>query len=190
MKKVVLALVSNREGIMKNLLTLIAIVLFVAACETMTAARYPVSVDINYELKQFKDNTAYLVKLEPPNEYDPMCRLLGPVHGPDKMTIPEFIQDAFNDQLKLAEIYDKRSENQLTGTLHKVAFSSNAGWWDLEITLRSPNGRSVHVENRYNFETSFGAIPACNSVTVALGSATQDLIEKVVTDPDFGDLLE
>jgi hypothetical protein len=175
---------------MKNLLTFTAIVLLVSGCETMTSARYAVSMDINYELKQYKDITAYLAKLEPPDNYDPMCRLYGPIHGPDKMTIPEFIQDAFNDQLKFAEIYDERSENQLTGTLNKVAFSSNGGWWDMEITLHSPNGRSVHVENRYNFETPFGTMAACNSATVALGSAAQDLIEKVVTDPGFGPLLK
>jgi hypothetical protein len=54
------------------------------------------------------------------------------------MIIPEFVQKAFNDELKFASIYSD-SGTQLAGTSTKIEFSSvsglTGGWWDLGLRL-------------------------------------------------------
>ena len=94
----------------------------------------------------------------------------------------------------VADIYDEHNGTQLSGKVNKIDFSSASGitngWWDLAITLHSPNGKSLSVESRYNFKSGFDAITACNQTAQALGAAVQDLIEKTVKDPEFGALLK
>ncbi len=108
------------------------------------------------------------------------------------MTIPQFVEKAFNDELKFAGIYSDRGM-ALTGTLTKISFSSTKGLtngnWDLSLTLTSSNGKSAHVESSYDFKSGFDAITACNQTAQALGPAVQDLIKKAVADPQFGGLI-
>jgi hypothetical protein len=105
---------------------------------------------------------------------------MGPIQAMDGLTIPQFIQKAFNDEFKFANVYDNQRGMKLTGKVDKIEFSSSAGltngWWDLAITLQSPNGRTLRVENRYNFKSGFDAATACNQTAQALGAAVQDLI--------------
>jgi hypothetical protein len=78
----------------------------------------------------------------------------------------------------------------LSGSIDKFGLSSASGWWDLAMTLRSEKGIQFSVEHRYNFTTSFDAITACNQAAQAFGAATQDLIKKSVSHPQFSSLLE
>jgi len=52
------------------------------------------------------------------------------------MTIPQFVQKAFNDELKFADLYSEQSV-ALTGRLTKIVFSSTSGLtngsWDLAV---------------------------------------------------------
>ena len=164
----------------------------VAGCSTMTPARYSVSVDNNQALKQYAGKSLWIASLGSPDAFDANCRVMGPIQASDGMTIPQFVHKAFNDELKLAGLYNEKGTS-LTGRLNKVEFSSTAGvtggWWDLGMTLSSSNGQSMAVENRYEFKSGFDAITACNQTAQALGPAVQDLIKKTVTDPRFAALL-
>jgi len=117
---------------------------------------------------------------------------MGPIQAGDGLSIPQFIAKAINDELKFADIYDP-SGAKLSGDVTRVAFSSTSGlttgWWDLAVTLRSDTGATIGAEIRYGFESGFDAITACNQTAQALGSATQDLIKKLVSDPGFPALL-
>jgi len=178
---------------MKREWFLILLIILVSGCSTMTPARYSVSVDNNQALKRFEGNKVVLATLEQATSYDANCRLMGPIQAMDELTIPQFIQKAFNDEFKFANVYDDQRGMKLTGKVDKIEFSSSAGltngWWDLAITLQSPNGRTLRVENRYNFKSGFDAATACNQTAQALGAAVQDLIYKAITDPQFGMLL-
>jgi len=160
-------------------------------CTTMSGARYNVSVDNNQALKAYAGSAVRLAAMDSV-QYDPNCRLAGPIKPLDGMNIPELIQKAFNDEFKFADIY---SDNGITlnGKMDKILFSSSAGitngWWDLGVTLTSSNGRSMSASNRYEFKSGFDAMTACNHTAQALGPAIQDLIKKVVTDPAFGTLV-
>jgi hypothetical protein len=170
----------------------LGLVLALTGCSTMTPARYSVSMDNNQALKQYAGSAARLVSLAPPAEYSPNCRLMGPIQASDGMTIPQFVEKAFNDELKFAGVYAENGP-ALTGTIDHIEFSSTAGltngWWDLAWTLKSGNGRSLSVQNRYGFKSGFDAVTACNQTAQALGPAVQDLIRKTVTDARFGELI-
>jgi hypothetical protein len=177
---------------MRTVMALCGVALLSAACSTMTPARYSLSIDNNQALKQFAGSKARVASISSAADYDANCRLMGPIQASDGMTIPQFIEKAFNDELKFANIYSDQGM-ALTGRLIRIAFSSTSGltsgWWDLALTLASSNGKSMIAAIRHEFKSGFDAITACNQTAQALGSAVQDLIKKTVTDPEFGALL-
>ncbi len=159
----------------------------------MTPARYSMSVDNNQALKKLEGSQVYLASLEAPKTFDAGCRLMGPIQASDGMTIPQFIVKAFNDELKFANLYSEKGVT-LSGVLNNIDFSSTSGltsgWWNIGMTLNSSNGKSLTVDNRYEFKSGFDAITACNQTAQALGPAVQDLIKKAVTNPEFPDLIK
>ncbi|WP_152981043.1 hypothetical protein [Stenotrophomonas koreensis] len=108
------------------------------------------------------------------------------------MTIPQFVQKAINDELKMAGLYSEQN-NPLYGEITKIAFSSTAGltngWWNIALTLKGTSGQSASTEVTYNFKSGFDAITACNQTAQALGPAVQDLIKQLVADPKFAALI-
>lgn len=176
---------------MKRLLLVAALCLMASGCETMQSARYAVSIDNNQALKQYS-GAAVRVSLSSTATFDSGCRLAGPIQAADGLPLPKFVEKAFNDELKFANIYSETGVT-LTGTLTKLAFSSSDGlvngWWDLAITLTGNSGKTLSAETNYKFPSGFNAITACNNTAQALGPAVQDLIKKVATDPQFGALI-
>lgn len=170
-------------------------VLLLAGCSTMQPPRYFVSVDNIQTLKQYDGADAEVTKLNQPSLFDPMCRLMGPIEPADGLTVPAFIVKAFNDELKMADIYST-SGVKISGDITKISFSSfdadslTEGYWNIELELNSSNGKQMTVNNRYSFKSGFDAITACNATADALTPAVQDLINMVVTHPEFGELLE
>lgn len=177
---------------MKRLLGIVAILALSSGCSTMTPARYSVSVDNNQALKAYTGAAVKVASVTAASSYDANCRMMGPIEASDGMTIPQFVEKAFNDELKFANIYSD-SGVSLTGSLMKIEFSSTKGLtngvWDLAITLKSSNGKSMDSTISYSFKSGFDAITACNQTAQALGPAVQDLIKKAVTDPQFSGLV-
>ncbi len=171
---------------------LFLLLIALSACSTMTPARYSISADTNQILKKFKGNKVFLVSLNAPESYDANCRLMGPIKAADGMSIPEFIQKAFNDEFKFADLYDESNGIKLTGSIHHIKFSIgwSVGWWDLDMTLHSANGQSLSVSNHYEFPSGFDAWTACSQTAQALGAAVQDLIKKAVNHPSFQKLIK
>jgi hypothetical protein len=161
-----------------------------AGCSIMTPARYSVSMDNNLALKKYAGSRVRVASMTAVRDVSEGCRLTGPIRTPDNTTIPEFIEKAFNDELKFAGLYADNGVS-LFGRLDRISFSSGFvnGWWDLALTLSSSNGRSLSVENRYGFKTGADSTIACNQTAQALGAAVQDLILKVATHPRFSALL-
>jgi hypothetical protein len=121
-----------------------------------------------------------------------MCRAVGDVKIENGLTVPQFIQKSFNDELKFAGIHAGNGV-QLKGNLTRIEFSSSAslvkGYWDLALNLSSSNGKSMSVENRHDFDSGFDGATACNNTSQALAQAAQALIRKTVADPRFGTLV-
>lgn len=177
---------------MRTIILLALAVSLVSGCSTMTPARYSVSADTNQMLKKMPPGVGALAPLGATVAYDANCRLMGPIHAGDGLTIPEFVTQAINDELKFADRYDP-SGAKLSGEMTRIGFSSTSGltrgWWDLGLTVRSSAGGEVSVDNRYEFDSGFDAITACNQTAQALGAATQDLVKKLVAHPGFAGLL-
>jgi hypothetical protein len=177
---------------MKRLVVVALFALMASGCETMQSARYAVSIDNNQALKQYA-GAAVRMSITTTAPFDANCRLAGPIQAADGVTLPQFVEKAFNDEFKFANIYSD-SGVTLHGSLTKLAFSSSEGLtngrWDLGITLAGNGGKTMSADTSYRFPSGFEAITACNHTAQALGSAVQDLIKKVVTDPQFGALIK
>lgn len=156
----------------------------------MRPPRYAISADTNQLLKQFRGKKASLKELDSPASYDSTCRLGAIIEAADGLTIPQFVTKAFNDELKLADLYDDSAGVKIFGSMDRIVFSSTSGWWDLALTLRSEKGIKYSVENRYEFPTMYDGITACDRTAEALGAATQDLLKKAVAHPEFSTLLQ
>ena len=169
-----------------------AAALMLSGCISMTPATYMVSPDITQSLRAYEGSKARVVKIDGPANFDPMCRAAGNLRFENGMTVPQFVEKGFNDEFKFAGIYAADGVS-LRGRLTRIDFSSSAsmvnGYWDLALSLESSNGKSLGMESRYDFESGFNALTACNNTSRALATAVQKLIRKIVADPRFGSLL-
>lgn len=171
---------------------LLAVVMMISACSTMQPPRYAVSVDNIQALKSYTGSKVEVVSLNQTIKFSPNCRAMGPIEPADGLTIPMFISKAFNDELKMAGLHSTEG-TKITGDITKMEFSSitglTNGYWDMGIALKSSNGNTLSVSNKYTFKSGFDAITACNATADALTPAVQDLIKAAVTNPDFKKLL-
>lgn len=159
-----------------------------SGCMSMTPATYIVSPDIKQALAPLQGSKAALVSMEGPAGFNPMCRAVGNLAFENGLTVAQFVQKAFNDELRYAGVFGEGGA-QLKGTLLRAEFSSTAslvnGYWDLALRLESANGQSMTVEARHEFESGFNGITACNNTSQALAQAAQMLVRKAVSDPQF-----
>ncbi|MDA8417112.1 MAG: hypothetical protein M0Z78_08690 [Betaproteobacteria bacterium] len=117
------------------------------------------------------------------------CRLNGDVYAPRKVPFSDFIRDGLIENLKTAGGYNEGSQIILSGKLNSIDFSSHSGYWTISMTISSSNGKSLTVSDKYEFETGFGGVNACNDVRTALMPAVHDLFDKVFGHPEFATLL-
>lgn len=89
------------------------------------------------------------------------------------------------DELKISTIYSANAPVTLTGNLDAIDFSSASGSWNLALTLKSSNGKSISVAEQYAFTSSFYGETACNQTAQALMPAVQNLVGKAVRSPEF-----
>jgi hypothetical protein len=169
--------------------------IFSAGCSTYMAPRYSISPDVDLALKSAGKTGVGLGDFTSPTDLDCMCRAAGPLGVPDGLTHVAYIKRALEDELKLAGMYSAQSPRvTLTGVVTKLAFSSTSGlthgWWDIELQLKSSNGKSLTTSEHYEFQSGFDALTACKQTAEAYMPAVQDLMLKTVSAPEFKTLLE
>jgi hypothetical protein len=159
----------------------------------MQPPRYSVSVDNIQTMKEFEGAKVKVSSLTRSGSFSSNCRLMGPIEPADGLSISLFITKAFNDEFKMAEIYSDNGVS-INGDITEIEFSSitgvTNGYWDISLDLKSSNGASLSVTNKYVFKSGFDAITACNATADALSPAVQDLIRNTVNHPDFGMLVK
>ncbi|WP_395681607.1 hypothetical protein [Inquilinus sp.] len=172
----------------------IGLVLMIAAalggCSTYAAQRYSISADNVTALRSLNGQTVTVgpfTSAKPATEIG--CRAVGPIKTPDGETFSEYVRKAFIDELKIANAYSEASPTVLTGVLDQANFSSMNGGWDLGLTLKSSNGRSLAVTEHYVFTSSWFGETACNQTAQAMMPAVQNLIGKAVKSPQFRGLV-
>ncbi|NMH61422.1 hypothetical protein [Alteromonas ponticola] len=170
---------------------LLVAVLALTGCSTYSVNRYAVSVDNNSSLKSIEGANVFVGDFTAAEKSltSIMCRGVGPIKTPDGRSFEMFIQKAFVDELKMANVYQADAPVVLTGVLDSIDFSSASGQWNLALTINSNNGNSLSVSENYEFTSSFYGETACNQTAQALMPAVQNLIGKIVSNQSFPGLL-
>lgn len=120
-----------------------------------------------------------------------MCRLATPVGTPDGITFAKYIEDALTTEMEMGNMVDPKSKITVTGHLDKVYGSTMLGnaYWEFKLKVSSSNGKSFTVDSRYDYESSYTAYSACSEMQRSYLPAVQQLINQIVTHPQFGELL-
>jgi len=164
----------------------------VSGCSTYSVNRYSASTDNVIALRSLDGqvtNIGSFTATGDANKSEIMCRGVGPIKTPDGEIFPEYVRKALLDELRLANSYSPSAQITLTGNLDSIDFSSNSGNWNLALTVKSSNGKSMSVAESYKFTSSFYGETACNQTAQALMPAVQNLVGKVVRSPEFPSLL-
>lgn len=181
---------------MKSYLLVIPVAIALIGCATSNTPRYSPSSDTVYQIRNMKlGEVATVGNFTLTTTPDLQCRAVGPVTLPDGHTIPSYIQKAFEDELKLAGVYNPATPSvTITGVVDKVSFSSSKGFfqgeWVLALTVLSSNGNRVSAVEQYDFDSAYLGDKGCQKTADALVPATQNLIKRIVNDPGFKDLFK
>jgi len=165
-----------------------------AGCETTNSIPYdPSTANIitiqNTLKKEGKKVRVGEVTLAPGVDESPMCRLNGPVKVAPGKTLPKYIEEAFQEELFMAGVYDNNAPTSINGRIDSLKFSSvSPASWDITMTVSSNVSPGYSVSVHYPFNTSWTAYSACKNVANAFGPAVQKLLKEVVSDPQFSSL--
>ncbi len=172
------------------LLPIVMALASISGCSTYSASRYSVNTDNVVALRALNGKTVNVgaFTATKPGEKEIMCRGVGPIKTPDGEPFSEFIRKSLVDEMKIANVYSDTAPVTLTGNLDAMDFSSASGAWNMALTVKSSNGRSMTVSEQYSFTTSFYGETACNQTAQAFMPAVQNLIGKVVRSPEFAAL--
>lgn len=176
---------------MKKYLAAVLFAVMLSGCSTYSITRYSISTDNVVALRLLNGKTLNVGSFTAtnPGQREIMCRGVGPIKTPDGESFSEFVRKALLDELKIANAYSQSSKIIITGNLDQVDFSSASGNWNLAVTIKTSNGKSMTVSESYAFTTSFYGETACNQTAQAFMPAVQNLVGKVVRSPDFINLI-
>lgn len=161
-------------------------------CSTYAATRYASSADNLTALRPLKGQALNVGEFKSAGEArnEIMCRARGPIKTPDGESFATYVRRALIAELQYADVYSTGAPVTLSGTLDEVDFSSTAGAWELALTVKSSNGRSLSVSQKYGFTPSISAETSCEQAAQALMPAVQDLIKQLVSHAEFGALTQ
>lgn len=170
--------------------------LLLTACETTNSIPYKAStanvISIQQSLQtQGKKVSIGKVSLAPGVEESPLCRLNGPVKVAPGKSLSQYIADAFQEELFMAQVYQPNASTVIEGRIEKLSFSSvSPASWDIAMSVKSNFSEGYTVNVNYPFETSWTAYSACKNVADAFGPSVQELLKQVVTHPGFSALVQ
>lgn len=176
-------------------LAIVAACLALSACETPTTQRYAISAENNQAIKTLGVTGIGIDRFAAPNDFSANCRALGPMQVADGMTHTQYIQKAFEDELKIAGAFAAPNARvTLSGKVEKLEFSSSRGLtggsWTIDLALNSSNGKSLKVGEYYEFSSGFAAQEACRNTAEAFSRAVQNLVGKTFKHPSFKTLVQ
>ncbi len=165
-------------------------------CETTNSIPYKASTaniiaiqqGLHAQGKKVKVGT---IELAPGVEESPLCRLMGPVKVAPGKSLPQYIKEAFIEELFAAQVYQVDAATVIDGRIEKLDFSSfPPASWNITMTVKSNFSDGYTVSINYGFNTSWSAYSACKNVADAFGPAVQELLHQVVTNPQFAKLAQ
>lgn len=180
---------------MIRILIVVVAALVLTACETPTTQRYAISADNNQLIKALGASSVGVGTFVGPAEFNANCRALGALQVADDLTHTQYIQKAFEDELKVAGAFASGTPRvTLTGKVQRLEFSSmralTGGSWTIDLAMASSNGKSLLVNEHYEFSSGFSAPEACRNTAEAFSRAVQNLVGKTVRNPEFATLIK
>lgn len=163
-------------------------------CETTNSIPYKAStanvIAIQSKLQPQNQKVALAdIRLATGVEANPLCRLMGPVVVAPGKTLPQYIKEAFQEELFMAQAYSATSTNVIEGRLEALSFSSvSPANWTISMSVKSNNSAGYTITSKFSFDTSWSAYSACKNVADAFGPAVQDLLKQVISHPGFSSL--
>ena len=151
---------------------LLALCLYLSGCEAPTTGRYSILADNNVAIKQLGITNIGIGQFTAPTDFSPQCRAVGFLEIADNLTHTQYIQRAFEDELKVAGVFAQSSPRvSLSGSVTKLDFSSMravvGGSWTIDLDLKSSNGSQMIVSEYYEFSSGFLATEACRQTAEA-----------------------
>ena len=110
------------------------------------------------------------------------------------MSFEGYIQNALIDELKVSGMFDEKAPKiTLSGSVEQLSFSSmrslTGGAWDIGLRVNSSNGKSTYVTEHYEFDAGIAALTACQKIADYYMQATQNVLGKLISSPDFKSLV-
>ena len=178
-------------------LSIIASAAVVTGCETAyTTQRYAISADNNEVIRRTLKNTEIGISAftGPATPFDAQCRMGAPLRVADGLSHTQYIQKAFEDELKVAGVFSSANPPiSLQGHVRYLEFSTTVvgtgGFWGIYFVLTSSNGSQLYLDEYYTFDTGYRAIEACRNAAEAFSRAVQNLVGQTFSHPDFPTLL-
>jgi hypothetical protein len=91
----------------------------------------------------------------------------------------------------LAQAYDSKAPVIIEERIARMSFSSvSPANWEIAMRVSSNKSISYTAAVKYNYQTSFDAWSACKNVADAFSPAVQELLRRVVTNPQFDSLVK
>ncbi|GLC91325.1 hypothetical protein Tamer19_07330 [Cupriavidus sp. TA19] len=162
--------------------------ILLTGCETTNSIPYKASpgnvIAIQQSLQSNKVSVGD-VGMAPGVDDSPLCRMMGPVKVAPGKTPWQYIKDALQEELLMAQAYAVNGP-PIEGRIEELSFSSvSPAYWQITMAVKSPVDNGYKVSVKYPFGTSFTAMGACKNVADAFGPAVQELLKQVVTNPQF-----
>lgn len=173
----------------------VSLMLFISGCSTTNPIPYKASTSNVIAIQQALGTSGSKVNLgsitiAPGVEENPLCRLMGPVIVAPGRSPAQYIQDAFQEELFMAQVYAPDAPVSIDGRISELSFSSvSPAHWKLAMTVSSNRSPGYSVAINYSFRTSFDAFSACKNVANAFAPAVQELLQQIVTHPQFSALV-
>lgn len=111
------------------------------------------------------------------------------VAPPNGKTFSEYVRIAFVRELSDAGLYSTSAPVTLTGNLDVLELASMTGSWTMTLTLKSSNSRSMTVSSKTSFNAPWDAQTACHFAATEFVRATQSLVGKAISAPEFAELI-
>jgi len=128
-------------------------------------------------------------------EFDNSCRVVsGIVEKPDSSGFEGYFQKSLIAELKQAGMFDdKMPEITLTGDVQQLSLST---WrmiylssWDIGVRIDSSNGKSVEINQHYDFNAGQMWLPDCQQIADRYMFAVRKTIGKLIDSPEFQSLV-
>lgn len=157
-------------------------------------SEYNVSADNVQTLRDYKELKLDVSNFTATNsgESSVMCRLAETISTPKGEPFSEYIKEALISELKMAGVYSKNSELKISGNLNKIYGSTMLGnaYWEINVTVSSTNGKSITVNTKRDYPSSYLASTACNNMGTSFEPTVNQLVSDILNHKDFPELIK